>query len=189
MPKKTRRTTLPVPATGAKTPWRGYALVGLLCAALGSGGTYLALRPALTQAAAARALTGDAALALGNTAFDEKNWPDAVTYYTQAIASGTDTPDVRTDLGTSYRNLHQPQKALEQFAAAQRENPHHENSLLNQGIVYAADLNDTPKAIAVWQQYLQRFPHGQHAADVQNFIHLVQAHGITPAQPEKPPTP
>ncbi len=171
----------PATARPAATAWAGYIAVGLACAALGSGGTYLALRPALTQAAASRALTGDAAVALGNTAFDQKNWPQAIGYYTQAIAAGTDTPDLRTDLGTSYRNLHQPQKALEQFAVAQRENPQHENSLLNQGIVYAFDLGDAPRALALWRQYLQRFPHGQHVADVQGFIAEVQAHNFTPA--------
>ncbi len=160
--------------------------MGLAGAALGSGGTYLALRPALAQAAAARSLTGDAALALGNAAFDQKNWTQAVSYYTQAIAAGTDTPDIRTDLGTSYRNLHQPQQALEQFGVAQRENPQHENSLLNQGIVYAFDLGDAPHALALWRSYLQRFPHGQHAADVQKFIAEVQAHGLTPAPAAKP---
>lgn len=166
---------------GGGISWPVMVAIGLFCAALGSGGTYLALRPALTQAAAARSLTGDAALALGNTAFDQKNWPQAVSYYTQAIAAGTDTPDIRTDLGTSYRSLHQPQQALAQFAVAQREDPHHENSLLNQGIVYAFDLGDGPRAVALWRQYLQRFPHGQHVADVKNFIAAVQAHGLTPA--------
>lgn len=181
MARKARRNTFPAPnGRAAGISWPVLVAVGLACAALGSGGTYLALRPALAQAAAARALTGDAALALGNTAFDQKNWAQAVSYYTQVIAAGTDTPDIRTDLGTSYRNLHQPQKALAQFAAAQRQNPQHENSLLNQGIVYAFDLGDAPHALALWREYLQRFPHGQHVSDVQKFITQIQAHGLTP---------
>jgi len=182
MPKKTRRTHLPTPGK-PKTLWAGYIGVGLLCAALGSAGTYLMLRPALTQAAASRALTDDAALALGNTAFDQSNWPAAVTYYAQAIASGTDNPDIRTDLGTAYRNLHQPQKALEQFAVAQRENPNHENSLYNQGIVLAS-LGDMHHAADVWHTYLQRFPQGQHVADVQKFITIAQ--GMTPSKSAAP---
>ena len=119
-------------------------------------------------------------MTLGNAAFDQKNWAQAAAYYTQAIAAGTDTADIRTDLGTSFRNLHQPQKALEQFAIAQREQPDHENSLLNQGIVYAFDLGDGQHAVAIWQSYLRKFPHGQHVADAKNFITQVQAHGLTP---------
>ena len=180
MPRKTRRAIPASLPAGPKAGILGYVLVGLLCSLLGAGGMYLYQRPALRQAASVRVLAGDAALTLGNTAFDQKNWAQAAAYYTQTIANGTDTADIRTDLGTSYRNLHQPQKALEQFAIAQRENPDHENSLLNQGIVYAFDLGDSQHAIAIWQSYLQKFPHGQHVADVKNFIAQVQAHGLTP---------
>ncbi len=182
MPRKTRR---PLPAAAPKPWWPALLLTGLGCAALGSGGTYLALRPALRQASALRVLSGDAAVTSGNAAFDQKNWAQAAAYYTQAIAAGTENADIRTDLGTAYRNLHQPQKALEQFQIAQREQPGHENSLLNQGIVYAFDLGDKGHAVAIWREYLQKFPQGQHAADAKNFIAQVQAHGLTPA-PSKP---
>ena len=48
MPRKTRR----VPSTPPANPrpsWPGYVVAALLAAALGSGATYLALRPALTR--------------------------------------------------------------------------------------------------------------------------------------------
>ena len=113
--------------------------------------------------------------AAGNAAFDHKDWATAVADYTQAITDGDDNPDLRTDLGTAYRNLHQPQQALAQYATAQREDPRHENSLLNQGIVYAFDLHDTAQAASVWRQYLQRFPQGQHVADVRHFLTVTRA--------------
>jgi len=156
------------------------ALAALCGTALGSGVTYLALRPALQTARSAPPAPNSGgsgkALVAGNAAFDRKDWPTAVADYTQAIAGGLDNPDVRTDLGTAYRNLRQPQKALEQYQAAQREDPAHENSLLNQGIVYAFDLGDAARATALWRQYLQRFPHGQHVADVKHFLAAAQAH-------------
>ena len=114
------------------------------------------------------------ARAAGNAAFDRKDWPTAVADYTQAITAGLDNPDVRTDLGTCYRNMQQPQQALDQFTIAQREDPQHENSLLNQGIVYAFDLHDTTQAASVWRQYLRRFPHGQHVTDVRHFLAVTQ---------------
>ena len=161
--------------------WPVVVVTGLLSALLASAGTYLALRPQLVQSAAAQKLTGDAALSLANAAFDHKDWAGAVNYYTQAIAAGTDTPDLRTDLGTAYRGLKQPQKALEQYAAAQRQDPQHENSLLNTGIVYAYDLNDPAKGAQVWQGYLTRFPHGTHTADVKKL--LAQLTALPPAHP------
>lgn len=188
MARKTRRAALPAGAGGF--PVTTLIMVGVIGAALGlglgAGGTYLFLRPALKQASAAQALTADAALALGNTAFDSKQWSAAVSYYTQAIAAGADTPNIRTDLGTAYRSLRQPQKALEQFAQAQKEDPKHEESLLNQGIVYAFDLGDTARAVSLWQQYLQRFPNGKYRADVQKFIVQVQAHPPAAPAPAAP---
>ena len=77
MPRKTRRAVLLSSAAGPKSSLLGYVLIGLFCTLLGAGGMYLALRPALKQAATVRVLTGDAALTLGNAAFDQKNWAQA----------------------------------------------------------------------------------------------------------------
>jgi len=177
--RKTRRQVPPAPNNGGVRPsWAGYLGIGLLCAALGSGGTYLALRPALAQSAASRTVTAQAARDLGNAYEDRQQWPQAIAAYNQAIADGLDNPDIRTDLGVAYFRASQPKQALEQYQTAQRQNPHHENSLYNQGSVYAVS-GDSTRAIALWQQYLQRFPQGQHAAEARTLIAEVQAHGVT----------
>jgi tetratricopeptide (TPR) repeat protein len=67
----------------------------------------------------------DAAVVRGNQAYDHQQWADAIGYYQEAIAKGIDNPDVRTDLGNSFRFSGQPEKALEQYAIAQRQNPQH----------------------------------------------------------------
>lgn len=180
MARKVRKAP-PAPNAGrAGRRWGGYVAVGLACAALGSGGTYLALRPALAQAASSRSLTAQAARDLGNGYEDRAQWPQAVAAYTQAIAGGLDDPDIRTDLGVAYFKSSQPRKALEQYALAQRQNPQHENSLFNEASAYAV-LGDSARAISIWRQYLQRFPQGQHVADARNFITAVQTHGLSPA--------
>lgn len=188
MARKTRRVVPPAPTTidrgGAGKRWGGYVAVGLACAALGSGGTYLALRPALAQASSSRNLTAQAARDLGNSYEDHGQWPQAVSAYTQAIAGGLDNPDIRTDLGVAYFKSSQPKKALEQYALAQRQDPQHENSLFNQASAYA-ELGDSARAVSIWQQYLQRFPQGKHVADARNLITAVQAHGTVPAPPAR----
>ena len=143
--------------------------MGIACAALGSGGTYLALRPALAHSASSRALSAQAARDLGNAYEDQQQWPQAIAAYTQAIADGLDNPDIRTDLGVAYFRASQPKQALEQYQMAQRQNPQHENSLYNQGSVYAVS-GDSARAIALWQDYLKRFPAGQHAAEARTLI-------------------
>ena len=184
MARKTRRKAPPelVPFAQGTVPilWPRFVLTALVAACLGAGGAYLALRPALKQAAQTRQMTGQAALALGNRAFDQQDWTQAVRFYSQAIATGVDDPDIRTHLGTAYRSLRQPQKALEQYAAAQQQNPQHENSLFNQGIVYASDLGDGRRAVGVWRQYITRFPQGQHVAQARQFIAQVEAHPPSP---------
>jgi len=184
--RKIRRSSPLAPNNGgAERKWGGYVAVGLICAALGSGGTYLALRPALAQATSSRSVTAQASRDLGNGYEDHGQWPQAVTAYTQAIAGGIDNPDIHTDLGVAYFKSSQPQKALEQYVIAQHQNPQHENSLFNEASAYAV-LGDSKRAIAIWQQYLQKFPQGGHVADAKNFIATVQAHGLTLAPAAKP---
>ncbi len=173
MPRKTRRAA-PAPLARRRPSWPSYVLTAFVAAVLGSGLTWAALRAKATHGPGRASQTPRDALVAGNAAFDHKNWAVAVTDYNQAISAGLDDPDIHTDLGTAYRGLHQPQQALQQYAIAQREDPQHENSLLNQGIVYAFDLNDASQAATVWHQYLQRFPHGQHAADVRHFLTVIQ---------------
>ncbi len=101
---------------------------------------------------------------LGNWYYDHKQWPQAITDYTQAIHDGLDNPDIRTDLGNAYRFSGQPDLALSEYTQAQTQDAHHENSLFNQGGAYV-DKGDFKKAILIWQEYIQRFPHGQHVAE------------------------
>ena len=181
MAQKTRRSGPPAPNNrGVGVSWPVAAVLALGCTALGSGGTYLALRPARIQAAADLTLSAQAARQQGNNFEDHGQWAEAITAYQQAIASGLDNPDIRTDLGVAYFKSSQPQKALEQYTLAQQQNPAHENSLFNEASAYAV-LGDSKRAISLWQEYLQRFPQGQHTADAKNFIATVQAHGITRA--------
>lgn len=187
MPRKTLR---PIPlasnSRGVRVGLWRYIVTGLVCAALGSSGTYLALRPALAQASQSRTQVAQADREQGNREEDQGQWSQAVASYQKAIAEGIDNPDIRTDLGVAYFKSSQPQKALEQYVIAQRQDPAHENSLFNEASAYAV-LGDSSRAISIWHDYLQKFPSGQHVADARNFIASVQAHGLTPVPAGKTP--
>jgi tetratricopeptide (TPR) repeat protein len=120
---------------------------------------------------------------VGNAAYDQKNWPTAIEAYTAAIAAGAADPDLYTDLGTAYRFNNQPQLALQEYQAAQAKWPAHENSLFNQGGVYAFSLNEPDQAIKAWQSYLLKFPNGSHVADAEQLIANVKAHMIPASKP------
>lgn len=209
--------------TGVVRPvfWPRYVVIALVSALLGAGIAYAALRPALRRAVidnsqhvtnnsvpttpAASSATAPppeltaglapdkAAVARGNWYEDHKQWAQAIASYTQAVNSAQDGPDVRTDLGVAYYEAGQPQNALAQYQAAQQQDPTHENSLFNQGSVYAV-TGEVPKAIKIWRTYIQRFPQGQHVADARQLIAQITLHGgqvpLTPgANPSAPPAP
>ena len=100
----------------------------------------------------------DGARTLANWNYDRQNWTHAIEHYQAAIARGADNPDVRTDLGNCFRFLDQPEKALEQYEIAQKENPLHENSLFNQISLFADLLHDKERAQAVAGDFIARFP-------------------------------
>jgi tetratricopeptide (TPR) repeat protein len=107
--------------------------------------------------------SADAARTLANWNYDRQNWPHAIEHYEKAIAAGADTPDVRTDLGNCYRFLGQPEKALEQYEIAQKQNPQHENSLFNQISLLGDLMHDQERAAATAREFLARFPQSSRA--------------------------
>lgn len=186
--------------------WAGYALTAFISMALGAGGTLLAVHYQAPKTAARGPLASsagplapdnggrggeppaaliqnlppaEAALNSGNWYEDHQQYPQAIAAYTQAIEGELDNPNLRTDLGVAYYKSGQPEKALEQYVVAQKQDPTHENSLFNQGSAYAT-LGNRRRALAAWRQYLERFPSGKHVEDAHNFIATLQASAPKP---------
>ena len=101
---------------------------------------------------------GEAAVTLGNLAYDHQRWSEAIRRYQEAIANGVDNADVRTDLGNAFRFSGQPEQALQQYTTAQQENPRHENSLFNQISLFTEALNEPARAIPIGEEFIRRFP-------------------------------
>jgi Flp pilus assembly protein TadD len=88
----------------------------------------------------------DAVLTLANLNFEIRNWTGSRDLYLRYLALRPGDPDVMTDLGVSYRNLGEPQQALQQFRQARADNADHWISLFNEVVVLAFDLADYPAA-------------------------------------------
>ncbi len=167
------------------------AIVASLALGLGVTGTLLWMEKRAPQTVAAPATQtapsvppppstaglspAEAALTLGNYHYDlaqsdQSQWPIAIAQYRVALAKGLDNPNVRTDLGNALRFSGEPQKALEQYQIAQKQDPRHEQSLFNQGGLWAQSLGSPGKGVAAWRLYLKRFPQGQSAAQAKQFI-------------------
>jgi tetratricopeptide (TPR) repeat protein len=95
-------------------------------------------------------------------------------HYQEAIAKGNDNPDVRTDLGNSFRFSGQPEKALEQYTIAQRQNPQHENSLFNQIGLFMEVVHDPIRAIPVCEEFIKRFPNSEKVPRVREQLQIAK---------------
>ncbi len=71
-------------------------------------------------------------------------------------------------------------KAIENFSRANEINPSHAVSLFNLGIVYRYDLQDFPKAIESWEQYLEIAPAGAQADQVRAELEFLKSHPEIP---------
>lgn len=147
----------------------------LLSAAVGAGLTLLITsqrsnqksRPVVLSAAVPASVampdvsglsSGDAAVVRGDDAYDHQRWPEAIREYQRAIATGVDTPDIRTDLGNAFRFSGQAEKALEQYKIARNMDPQHEKSLFNEIGLFNEVLHDHAGAVPLCEEFMRRFP-------------------------------
>ena len=107
---------------------------------------------------------------LGNAYFDTDQPEQAIKAYERALALQPDDADTLNDQGAMFRQTGDFQRAVTNFEKAVTIDPHNLESLYNSGYVYAFDLNDIPKALALWQRYLQLESTGDRARQVQSFI-------------------
>lgn len=90
----------------------------------------------------------DALAQLGNMYMDAAKFPEAIQYFERALAVRED-PTLRIDLGISYKQSGEPDKALAAFRRAAEEAPGQWQPLYNEAIVLGEMRRfDEAKAIA-----------------------------------------
>jgi cytochrome c-type biogenesis protein CcmH/NrfG len=89
---------------------------------------------------------------LGNAYFDSDRYGEAVDAYRRSLDIDPGNADVWTDLGIMYRRLGQYDQALKSFDRAIAEEPSHQMSRFNKGIVLYYDLGDRVGAFASWDE-------------------------------------
>ncbi|MGE0863006.1 MAG: tetratricopeptide repeat protein [Vicinamibacterales bacterium] len=95
---------------------------------------------------------------LGNMFFDAEQYPQAITWYEQAMALNPADANVSTDLGVAYYYTNQPDRALAQFEKSLAADPKHTKTLLNVGIVRAFGKNDLAGAAKAWEEVVAIAP-------------------------------
>lgn len=95
---------------------------------------------------------------LGNIFFDGEQYPQAITWYEQALVLTPGDVNVSTDLGVAYYYTNQPDRALAQFDRSLAIDSKHIKTLLNIGIVRAFGKQDLAGAGKAWQQVVDLAP-------------------------------
>jgi tetratricopeptide (TPR) repeat protein len=120
---------------------------------------------------------------LGNMYFDAEQYPQAITWYEQAVALDNRDPNVSTDLGVAYYYTNQPDRAIEQFTHSLSLDARHTKTLLNLGIVRAFGKQDLAGAQQAWEQVVAIAPSSPEAQAAQKGLDgLKAAHSQAPSQ-------
>lgn len=107
---------------------------------------------------------------LGNIYFDTDQPELAIKAYARSLELKPDDPDTLNDQGAMYRQTGDFQRALANFEKAFSIDPKNLESLYNRSFVYAFDLNDIPKALVLWKQYIGIESKSEVASQIQTFI-------------------
>lgn len=119
---------------------------------------------------------------LGNVYYDGQAYPQAIEYYTKAVAVNPKNPDVMTDLGTAYWYTNNADKAIEWYEKSLAVRPNYPNTLMNLGVVKWQGKKDPAGAVVVWEQLLKTNPNYEQKGQVQMLIERAKMHGAGAAK-------
>lgn len=95
---------------------------------------------------------------LGNIQFDQKNFKQAVDWYTRALDVRPDDINLRTDLGTAMFYDNRFDDAIAQFRKTLEANPTHPQALFNIGVALVHGKNDLQGALQSWEKLVETNP-------------------------------
>jgi hypothetical protein len=133
----------------------GPSMAGTLFQEAPSRGEYIeALRERVSENPDDRDLWTD----LGNAYFDSDRYHEAIKAYQRSLDLDPGNADVWTDMGIMYRRVGEYSEALAAFDRAVAENPAHQMSRFNRGIVLFYDLEDRIGAFRSWDELAEINP-------------------------------
>jgi cytochrome c-type biogenesis protein CcmH/NrfG len=113
---------------------------------------------------------------IGNIYYDTRQFPEAVNYYEQSLKLKSGATDVRTDMGTAYYFMGQPDRAISEFDLVLKQDPKHANALFNEGMVKWEGKGDINGAVAAWKKLLATNPNYPKREQLETLIAKAEAH-------------
>jgi tetratricopeptide (TPR) repeat protein len=107
---------------------------------------------------------------IGNIYYDAQQYPTAVHYYARALRTKPADASVRTDMGTAYWYMGNPDAAIAEFDKALTYAPDNPNTLFNLGLVKWKGKMDSAAAIADWKKLLAANPNYDGKEKVRQLI-------------------
>jgi cytochrome c-type biogenesis protein CcmH/NrfG len=117
----------------------------------------------------------DTLVKVGNIYYDTQSFADAIGYYQRSLKLRDDA-NVRTDLGTAYWQLGDPDSAIREFEAALKLDPKHANTYYNLGLVKWQGKMDVNGAVSAWQKLLETNPDFPDKSRIERLISQAQQH-------------
>ncbi len=113
---------------------------------------------------------------IGNVYYDAQQYRDAISYYDQSLKIDAKNPNVRTDMGTAYYYLGDPDTAIREFETALRYDPNHGQTMFNLGMVKWQGKGDAKGALKSWEKLLQVQPNYPDRPKVEQLIAQARQH-------------
>lgn len=118
----------------------------------------------------------DSLVLLGNVYYDAKDFPNAIQYYTRALAIHPENPDVRTDMGTAFWYTGNADRALTELQTSLKYRPGHPQTLFNLGWVRWQGKADPKGAVESWEQLLKANPSYPQKQQIEQYIAKAKEH-------------
>jgi len=112
----------------------------------------------------------DVLTSLGNLYYDAQQYSVAVSYYLHALKGRPSDAAVRTDLGTAYWYMGDPDAAIAELKGALVYAPDNPNTLFNLGLILWRGKADSSDAVAAWKKLLANNPNYEGRAKVEQMI-------------------
>jgi tetratricopeptide (TPR) repeat protein len=143
----------------------------------GGGAPPISVEPALRQkiselqgAVAREPASYDLLVQLGNAAYDAQDPHVAIDAYERALKVKDGDPNVLTDLGVSYRNAGDSDKAFACFERALKSDPKHWQAQFNEAIVLGVDRKDKKRAMEILDRLKKEHPEVSALASLEEMI-------------------
>lgn len=119
---------------------------------------------------------------LGNIHFDQRNFSDAINWYSKALEVEPDNVSLRTDLGTAYFYSERIDEAIAEFNKSLALNPTHPQALFNMGVALLHGKNDAKGALEYWGKLVETNPNDPKIALVKEQIQALKEQDKDSAQ-------